>query len=644
MIYIEDINFLKGRKKIVKAENKVILLEILFFLLISLCFYSKSELLVIGVESLLILSMLALSVSLYEENRGARVQLFWLNLIFLILWSAGIFCTATNKGNYFLIFVGECGFMIGTFRLGGTLLKTVKKWNVGKYKAIFCICVVFAVLSFETLTEVPMYDSGAYYSWSISKLASNFDFTCRNILDYCLAGHISVGYGIFTLIGELISPGTAIGIHVVNLILAICSIIAFNKSLELLFPNQTRTQILLATGLYAFAPNMLGMVGTINIDVPGIYFFVILWYCGLKKYRALELFFAWVFVCTKEPNVIYYAFYVMGVILVEIRDKTDRFSAVKVFFREAFSQIFRIVPIIFWMVYYIAPGRSSWVAGTEGLLNANGIHTFGLSVGNIAVKIKELLIFNGSWIFTVFILVSILATLFYKKTMICLDKLLPLLFAVAGTLIFNFFYLDYPHPRYISIGVIIFSILAILTILSMGKTVVLSVGMCMGLSFLLAQSFITIDPLTYMNYPTINYSGSSSKLVTTGGYKLDDASVYNRESSYWGRLWGLILEQAGYDSDTIIVFPSFENIPRAYGYTDNMHWNYKKKRIQTSDSAETIPILIANNEEEVEHKKVLYIIPFYAQEGECAFLTAGTSVDVFEVSFRTLRAKCYLIQ
>lgn len=535
--------------------------------------------------------------------------------------------------------------MVGTLLLGSPLLKTVKDWNISKYKAIFFICVVFVILSVETLTEVPMYDSGAYYSWSIAKLAFNFEFTCRNILNCCLAGHISVGYGIFALIGELISPGTAIGIHIINLILAVCSIVAFYKSLELLFPNQTRTQISLATSLYAFSPNMLGMVGTINIDIPGIYFFVILWYCYLKKYRALELFFAWVFVCTKEPNVIYYAFYVLGIVLMEARNRGVETYAIKNFMQKTFAQMFRIVPIIFWGIYYIAPGRDSWVAGVEGLLNKNGLHTFGFSVENIVVKLKEILMFNGSWVFTVFIMVSFLVAIYNKKIRLCLDnKPLPLLFMMVGIIIFNFFYLDYPHPRYIAIGVVIFSILSVMTLLSMENVVVSSVGMCAGMVFLLVQSFITIDPLTYMNYPTINHSSSSSKLVTTGGYRLDDASVYNREYSYWGRLLNVILENAEYDSETIIVFPSFENVPKAYGYPDHMHWNYQKKRIQPNASEETIPVLIANSEEEVEDKKILYIIPFYAQEEECTFLTADRTVDVFEESFRTLSAKCYLIR
>lgn len=54
----------------VKAENKVILLEILFFLDIVFCFYAKSNKWTIGTEWVVILGMLVLSVSLCKVRGG----------------------------------------------------------------------------------------------------------------------------------------------------------------------------------------------------------------------------------------------------------------------------------------------------------------------------------------------------------------------------------------------------------------------------------------------------------------------------------------------------------------------------------------------------------------------------------------------
>ena len=623
-----------------RDENIIILLEVIYFYLIARCFFQHTEY-AVYLELALILGMFVTTICLWNAEQNVKLQLFWLNFIFFLLWTAGILCKESYKGNRILIISGWLCFFAGMLIPGIFLIRTTEWKNVSNYKAVALICIIFAVLSIEVIDEVPMYDSGAYYSWSISKLASHFDFTCRNIFDYCLASHISVGYGMFTLLGELISSG-GYGTHFINILLAICSIVAFFKSFELLFPNQNRTGIILATGIYAFAPNMLGMIGTINIDVPGIYFFVILWYCYLKKYRALELFFAWIFVCTKEPNVIYYAFYIIGIVLEEVWSKNTGVPIVKRFVKTVFLQIVRVIPIIFWRIYYIAPGRDSWVADTQLLVNSSGLHTFGFSVDNMVVKLKEILIFNGSWIFTIFILLSAFYILF-KKIAVCLKPIIPLLFTMIGVIIFNIFYLDYPHPRYLSFGIMIFCMISVFLLLSTQRQLLINIALGIGNLILLIQSFVTIDPFTYMNFPVINYSDSPSKIVSADGYKLDDGAIYNREYSYWGKTMNLVLEKAGYDADTIIVFSAYENIPKAYGYSDKMHWNIKKKQIQVNSSEETIPVLIANNADELTaYKKIIYVVPFYTHKENILPFEYSELQDTFEVEYRTLGAKCYV--
>ncbi len=622
-----------------RDEYIIIVLEVMYFYFIARCFFQHTEY-TVYLEFALILWLFVISICLRNADRNVKLQLFWLNFIFFFLWTAGILCKESYKGNRILIISGELCFFAGTLIFGIFLIRTIKWKNLSNYKAVALICIIFAILSIEVMDEVPMYDSGAYYSWSISRLASNFDFTCRNIFDYCLASHISVGYGMFALAGELITGGY--GVRLINILLALCSIAAFFKSLELLFPNQNRAGIILATCIYAFSPNMIGMVGTINIDVPGIYFFVILWYCYLKKYRALELFFAWVFVCTKEPNVIYYAFYIMGIVLEEVFSKNTGVPIAKRFVKTVLLQIVRAIPVIFWRIYYIAPGRDSWVADTQLLVNSSGLHTFGFSVDNMLVKFKEILIFNGSWIFTIFILLSVFYILFKKRT-VCLKPIIPLLFIMMGVIIFNLFYLDYPHPRYLSVGIMIFCMISVLLLLSIERRLFVNIALGIGTLILLIQSFVTIDPCTYMNFSVINYSDSPSNIVTADGYKLDDGAIYNREYSYWGETLNLVLEKAGYDADTIIVFPSYENIPKSYGYSDKIHWNIKKKKMQVNISEDTIPVLIANNADDlIEYKQIIYIVPFYVQEEDILPFEYDELQDIFEVEYRTLGAKCYV--
>lgn len=214
---------------------------------------------------------------------------------------------------------------------------------------------------------------------------------------------------------------------------------------------------------------------------------------------------------------------------------------------------------------------------------------------------------------------------------------------MIGVIVFNLFCLDYPHPRYLSVGVMIFCMISVLLLLLVERQLIVNTALGIGTLILLIQSFVTIDPFTYMNFPVINYSDSPSKIVSADRYKLDDGAVYNREYSYWGKTMNLVLEKAGYDADAIIVFSAYENIPKAYGYSDKMHWNIKKKQIQVNISEDTIPVLIANNADElISYNKIIYVVPFYALEEDILPFDYSELQDTFEVEYRTLGAKCYV--
>lgn len=630
-----------------RQENIIIALEIIFFSLIAVCFYSgyTGYKAVVFIEFALIIGVLAASIYLWHAERDVSLQLFWLSLIFLLIWTAGILCKESRKENMLLIIGGWISFLVGTMSFGISLLRSGAWKNIGGYKAVILICIIFAILSLGTLDEMPMYDSGAYYSWNITKLAPNFDFTPGNISDYCLADHTAVGYGIFVLLGELLSPHTSVGVHAINILLAIISVAAFYKSLKLLFPHRSELVIALATGVYAFAPNMLGLVGTINTDVPGIYFFVILWYCYLKGYRALELFFAWVFICMKEPNAVYYAFFVMGIALVEIYNKKISLFSVKNLVKIIRLNIVRIIPLIFWVLYYIAPDRNSYYASSQSLFSSDGIHTFGFSMENLVVKLEEIFIFNCSWLFSLFILISIGLAIIGKKKLISLDKLFPLISALIGVFAFNIFYLDHPHPRYISMGIMVFAVISILLLLSADKAAVRNIGLGSGMIILMVQSFITIDPLTYMIFPTLNRSGSSFGIITTGSYRLDDAAIYNREYSGWEEVLNQILQRGEFDSDSVIVFPGYENIPRLYSYGDIMHWNTKKMRIQPYASEDTIPIVTAKDDAQMNaYNKILYIVPFYDCPDDIIANESDRVTETFKAEYGTMSAECYVVR
>ena len=294
-----------------KRKNIILLILInVFFLDYALVFWGRYRS-AMAFEYILLFSAPLCAFYFRKMEWELKWQVMFINLLFLTLWLEGIISKYTYKQRVLLIICGSVCL------LGGIIVHVLYSWRdwriyarVRDHIGLLVVCFLFILLSLETVTEVPVYDGGAYYAWSIRKQAVRFDFSILSIAERSkLATHISVGYGLFTLMGELFSPLNAVGVHLVNILLAVLSIIAFYNLLKALFPTKDESILTLVAAIYAFSPYLLGMIGTISVDVPGIYFLVIMLYCYVKVYWLLELFFAWSFICTKEPNAVYYTFF-----------------------------------------------------------------------------------------------------------------------------------------------------------------------------------------------------------------------------------------------------------------------------------------------------------------------------------------------
>lgn len=610
------------------GEKVYVLLLIGFFVQIALCFYSYTHIALL-IQIILLCSFPVCAVLFRHTDYTIKVQMMGINLLFLCIWVAGVCNEESYKGRPLLILGGLICLTAGSLINFISLYKNfaIKLKNQKNLMAFF-LCLLYALLAFDTIHDIPIYDSGAYYSWSIAKLAPAFDFTTSNIFDYCLAGHISVGYGLFALLGELISPFTSSGVHLINILLAQFSIFAFLKILEYIFPDYSSIILGMACAIYAFSPYVLGMAGIINIDNPGIYIFIIMVYCYIKKYRIGELFWAWVFVCTKEPHILYYAFYIMGIVLQNIlmlnRGGRIERSFHRLSKRFITYQFYRCVPLVFWFAYYIAPGRNSWVAGLEGLFNNNGLHTIGFNLENTIVKLKEMMILNFNWIFVLVIIAEVIIQIKCRKKLdeTFLSVLFPILLCLIGILFFNIFYIDYPHPRYFALGAELVVILGIIILLSIRKmTKKINFLLPIIVFLVIVQSYITIDPFTKLCFKSINHTDSNVGLVTASRTTiLDDSSIYNREYSYYSRALAEVLRQVEYNNDSVLVFPEYDNIPRAYGYSERFLWNVVKEEIQAIENEDTIPIHIASEKNDLKgYKKIIYIEPCFFQNSDVPF-------------------------
>lgn len=618
------------------TQKKNILLLLLlnaFFFEYVLVFWGFNHLAIILEEFLLFMTPVCAFIFRREEWE-LRWQLLFINLLFLALWLAGIISSYTFKQWNELILCG------GLCLLGGAigLFRRFDLYRIKNHIGLLALCAFFVILSLETIAEVPAYDNGAYYAMGINKQAVNFDFSIVSIAEKGrLCNHLAMGYGLFTLLGEFLSPHRIVGVHLVNILLAIFSIVAFYGLLKYLFPAKSNANITLATAVYALSPYLLGMIGTVSTDVPSIYFFIILLWCYVKGYWLLELFFSWVFICSKEPNVVYYGFFLIGILIYEMSVRNRSTKKVQNIFVELLS---RAALLFWWVLCFCKSSQTSWVT----LDQEQVVHKVGFTVQNLVIKLQQIFLMNFNWIFTLAIAGGGLVYLFVSKSHLSSKKIIiPLVTSLIGIMIFNLFYIDHSHPRYITIGAEIVLILGVIVLMELISGKMISICMIVLTALLAVQSYMSVDPVTTRMFIRISPSKDIlSNLVNSGWAYFDDGNIYNREYSYYYKALSKALAEADYDDSSAVVFTNFENIPKAYGYAGILFWNMKSEKLQVGRTDNSIPLIIANSPEEMkQYEKIIHIVPFWMAE-DSDILQNMDVKEMYETSYRTIPVKCYV--
>jgi len=156
-------------------------------------------------------------------------------LPFVFLYVATMICPYANRSYHKMLFMSGffllCGIIILLFRLliicrHNPFIKVREDRGILLFAfAYFCACMVSKLHAF------PFFDSGAYFRGcgDIKLMSMIFDFTPHQVVRYLLAQHISLGYSLFVIAGQLLTPGKSEGIVVVNSILASVSIICVYK-------------------------------------------------------------------------------------------------------------------------------------------------------------------------------------------------------------------------------------------------------------------------------------------------------------------------------------------------------------------------------------------------------------------------------
>lgn len=642
--------------------SSIWMLLFFFFLSLNILNISYSLSAVEKVYELILFAALPVTAFLIRDREKDCREFMVVVLFLAAIWGLGLINPNVRKWNHSMILVGALGIFIAFLILANTILKSYllrRKENrlerkvkyrtmLQKNVPLVIIAIVFLLLSWETFTEMPHLDSTLYYT-RFNKLSTRFDYTFQNIFpDFCFCKHLSIGYALFVLLGEEIQSYTTLGVHLVNFGAALISGICLYRLFDHLYPEMKGFWKYFGTALYLFSPFVVGTLGYLNVDLPAIYFFVIMLSCMLRDKRITGLFAAYVFIFTKEPCVIYYCFFLLSLFLLQFSEQKQKsagtfFRSIWIFIRYRLPELLLVVV---WLLSYLflILGKKAW-GGTISFNADAESRGFGFMLENLIAKFKQIFVLNFNWIWVFVILISIAAGVILHKQKKDSDhfKLRICLYGtLAGVTLFNVFYQDLINPRYIALASVIVLLLGfdyMFTLVQLlseknakaGKTGM--IGSAMVFLLILVQSFVSIDPVSYLVFEPVPYYGDN---MFISGYKrgaISERTIYNREYNYFDRIVAKILNAADYREGDLVFFAG--HFPNPYGYQPLMAWDQKDRRLRTVENENTVVVDLDRVEipEEKHPKRIIHILELEQDAGGNVCQT---------VSFRSMAVKYYI--
>lgn len=551
----------------------------LFTISYKMMFYKRMAFLITIVTMGLYIGMILFS-RMNEKGQGIPKQLMKVSLIGSIVFAALFVANIRNLTAqkeymgivieilWMTVFLG--GYIYLKKHLSGISGKSSidKWWHEHKW---LCGLII--------LTLLLMYDSDALqFKWDgLLYYRTCNELNIGSISSLAIYGHIAQTYGMLNGLATMITGNTAIAMLLVNCIMTVFSICAFYGILKLVIIGKREWVYVSFTAVYAWSPFLLGMVHYHNLDYLCQCLFPIVLFFLYKKQWVYFSLASLLFCFTKEPAIIVYGAICVGIVLLDwIADKEFSFGkrVQRLFTRKKYYLM--VIPGILWLATYCLLGP--WSAGEGG---------FAIDWNYIPEKLKVLYIFNFNWVFSILIILGLTGIVICRKWN-DFKFIFPILCGQIAFTGFSCLFKTVNHPRYTDTNQVALYSMAIILLCCYNKIsswVFSSIMACL----LLISSFVTIDPITRICFPSYNIG--STEMVTTmeQGIPLGDGMIYNRQMLGYERVINMALEEALQDSKNVL-FPTLENNPYFFDgmaevgdiadeyYVEREYWDVEKQR------------------------------------------------------------------
>lgn len=522
------------------------------------------------------------------------------------------------------------------------------------------ILALICIFRLVQMGVVPRWDS-EWYFYEIVNACQKFDFNFSTFLEtFRLAGHPSIGYAIFLTIGGFLTPGSIVGVQIINMILYLGAICFTYNMLTRIFPNKSRDSLAFSTFAISMAPMACGGFLNINLDFGVLVFFVYLLYMHMTKRYILFVFFGIVLSQTKETGILVVGCYIIGYLIAKIvlAKSKIRYTIIETVKNPMF--IIGCILLIFYILYHIiiyAMGFSQ-VWGTSGNTEGSALavttkkttdllNCFSFfNITYIVLKLKTIFALNFMWIPSFIIMVGVIIGLWEKRRRkLKIFEKIPVEFAgLAGAFIgltfFALVYITHNNPRYNMLQEYVILLVAIIVLNYMltSKKAYLLIFSCLTL-LLGIESYTVIDPVSLYLFPSYPTSENASTRMVLPAWNnnpyLADTLVCNNQFSYMDKAYDRILKKNNYSGESLIFGNNDWGVyftGRRFEYS----WNTKENKREIFENENTISINVVEDldealkEETMTDEIILIITPQYQVNVEKILKKLSAKYDMGE--------------
>lgn len=471
----------------------------------------------------LLLSMLGMAIYsmmakwiLQQPERGRQFisvacLLLILSFMMIIHYAIAVVCGADVIINVcYLLIAGAWVLLFGMVcvKHKGRMISILANVRKGIQEANGLLIVALALI---VLAILPTMNSFAwdgqlykeYFSesnlWSMSSLGAY--------------GHLSHAYGALFCVIRAVVRDVNLSFYILNIGLYLASVIGFYLLIQLVAAKSNRRGMrLLSTIVYAVSPFLLGMVNYYSLDFMTLCMFVWILYFSLREKWLLFFVASVLFVFTKEPAVIVYACFCLGLVIRDLLSKIDKRPLLQRIFCTRQYYLMLLVGMLWGLTYRLLGG---WSGGESSV---------GFSYAYAIEKLKVLYVLNFNWIFVLIIVIGGLI-LFVKRRIP--TWWIPVVCSGIGFTVFSILLQTVNHARYAAPMPVILLILALYVVMQMPWEKI-CIGVMLGIAVVsLAQCFCTVDPLSILVFQRAE--GTGGMLITTGDLEPGDATIYNKQ-------------------------------------------------------------------------------------------------------------------